>query len=83
MADEEIDLAKIAWNSADVLDAFLSSDAGQEYVKKHQDVEWDFRLVHPSTVPNPVWSLYDVEQTGTTLLNIDAVTGEVTRNPLP
>ncbi|MBN1583807.1 MAG: hypothetical protein JXA89_24080 [Anaerolineae bacterium] len=80
---QEIDTAQIALDSTDVLDFYLRSQEGIKYVQKHDDVEWDFRLVYPSTVPNPVWSLYDVEQTGTILLNIDAVTGEITENPLP
>ena len=80
---QTIDMGQIAWDSSDVLNFYLRSEEGKKYTQKYDDAEWDFRLVYLSTYGNPVWSLFDIKRSHTSLLNIDAITGQLTNDPFP
>jgi len=80
---QPIDLGKVRFDSSAILAQYLDTEDGKAHLSQRQDVEWDFRLVQVNASPNPVWSLFDVQNLGRSLLSIDAATGKSVDDPLP
>ena len=75
-----IGLKDIAVDSPQVLEAY-KENGGQAYLDVHPDAQLDYRLMHVKGSPNPVWSLFDVQDLKTPLFNLDAKTGDVVGDP--
>jgi len=76
-----LEFSSLKVDSKDVLATFLESEAGQEYVGRNNSPRWDYRLVHLEGTQNPVWSLFDAANITVSLINIDAITGEIVDDP--
>jgi hypothetical protein len=76
-----LDPSTLKIDSDFVAPAFLRSDRGKEHLEAEQSHYWDYRLVHLEGMDNPVWSLFDADEIATSLINIDAVTGQVVQDP--
>jgi hypothetical protein len=80
--DQPINLAELPIQNSNVMQIFLEK-GGKEYLATHPNPQFEFRLISIEGNPNPIWSLYDFNDPVTTLIHIDAVTGEEVEDPLP
>jgi hypothetical protein len=77
-----IDYGTLPVKSTDVLNLFYEL-GGRQHLEQRAEPQFEYRLVHPEGLSNPVWSLYDFSEPITELIHIDAVTGERVSNPVP
>jgi hypothetical protein len=71
-----INIEALKIDSSKVLEIFQKEREG-----KLKGVKIDYYLIHLKGTPNPVWSLFDDNDPGSSLISIDAVTGETVPDP--
>ena len=71
-----INIKALKVDSSQVLEIFQKEGGGE--LKK---MKIDYHLVQLKGTPNPVWSLFDDNTSGSPLISIDAVTGEIVPDP--